>query len=567
MHNFISLTRVLNKCNLGTYAMTKNRKSSSFSNAGIGRIILYVIVVFLCLGLAIGTGLISYAVSSEVQDKELLASVGAFVFLVVQLFFLITSVPKILGAFFLSSDIEAYLPLPIKPTTLILAKLCTVVPYAYIFTIVVPLPLMIGATIAYNGTILNYLLIAVMTLILPIIPLSAISLISILLMHICKNVKKKENIVTAITYGLSFLMVIWYIYMNYISNNGTSSDIDMTSHQNLMMLNSSVSWCGWVFPSNMLAAYSVVLGDFMYGLLAVLVAGASFAIFMLVANKFYFGAVSGINEGSSSRKKSIGINNFKRSSVKNAFKLRERKSLFRSTIYVIQCFIWPLLTPMIFLIGIVTSILRYPRIVDSFFAKEYSSENFHFVIIGALVCAFMAVGVAMMNKVTSTCVSREGKSFFDMRAMPIPYKTQVQVKAHFGLSVALIMSVPFSLVISLILVIGGGVHWSVVLFSLILSISLIVIVNDIQLFTEARKPKLYWDNEEAVMKELRGRISGLIAFGLLIIYSVITFLTIMYGISDYIVLTVLCIITVAIAIIMHKIIMKHSVKCIETFSE
>lgn len=567
MSKLITLTKVVRKCSSQNYALNKeNNKNLSVSralNTG-GKIILYV---FLLLGAGLICWMLSmlaYSAAPSIAAEGIMPDAAAFVFFICQLLIFLICTPQIMSLFFLSNDISAYMHMPIKPSQLVGAKLFSVLPTGYIITACSALPVSVGALAALGASPMRYVTAVLACALLPVLPIVYISTLSIILMHLCKNFKKKETIVTVITYGISFLAVIVSFLPRIMSGSG---DTEMTDEQlagGLADLLKHNGFLKWVFPTDAFSGTAVFGGDPFGIVTAILIAAAAVALFAFIAQKFYINSAIGMKEGGSRRKKILlGSDHFKSSSVKKAFLQREKKIILRSPVFLINCLIWPVIMPFLliasFLIGLGSS--------SSDIVKVVFGEQSHTLAFAPLLLAIIPAMISTVSKTTSTSLSREGSEFFVMRSMPVSAKLQLSAKYLLGFSVSLILSLPFTIGISLYFILTAGANWLLLPFAVIVSVCIAAIINDLQLFFDARNPKLYWESEETVIKkESRGLLCGLAGFLFVILLEGASVAAVfLLNIPDIAIISALSVILTAGAFVLHKAVLSHGARCMSRF--
>lgn len=565
MNKFYSLAKVIYKCNQGNYALNKKHRESSLSQAaGTSAKIVGYVFLGIC-GLAFGAmmGFMGYALAPEIDRVQASAGALSAVFILIQVLLLIMVIPMLMSLFFLSSDIDSYIHMPVKPSEIIGAKLITVLPLSYIVSAVTVLPVTVGAIAGLHLGVLRYVYAFFAFVTLPVLPVIYASVLAILLMHLCKNVKKKDTVVTVITYGIALAAVAGSLMINMSTRNLSEAD-DLDMAMGIANFASAMSWTAWIFPTNFFSAGAVADGNMLYMLASLGIAAAAVLIFMWIAERFYIGSALGMNENGRKSAKRKGMEKkdfYSRSQIKS-FAAKERNMIFRSPVYLINCFLWPLLIPIVMFVSFVIGLTDSgASSVDFFLSGALAEEPLHFAVFAPVICAFPAVLVAMMSKVTSTCISREGVSFFMMKSLPISYKKQLAVKSGFGLRVSLLLSFPFTALLACFFVFYGGLHWMVLPFALLLSFFAVFLINDFQLLFEVRNPKLFWQSEEMVVREMRGRIGGLIGIAVLGVLAAIgAFCAFLCRLPDFAVLSVLTVLLAAPALVFHRFVTAYGQK-------
>lgn len=562
MNKLFSLIKVINKCSAGSYAMSrkKNRSSNQVTMSIAAKTVGYTVLGLLGLGFAIMIGFMAYGIVPIFTQRGNLGNAINFVLLLSQAIMFIMIIPKIMSMFFLSSDLGSYIHMPIKPSHIVLAKLLATVPYTYTVVGVFTFPACLGALIGSGANPSQYLAAVLCCVTAPILPVIVISVLSIILMHLCKNVKKKENIVTAITYIISAAFVFLYLFSGFGNSSEEISDAQLAN------MAESISGLKWIFPSNAFFSYSTENGNLVSLLIGVLIPAAAVLIFMWIAQRFYLESALGGMEGGARRKKTQALRSdaFSSSTAVKSLSRLERRTIFRSPIYLINCFLYPLIMPVVMIISFISSFSSVSDSTDAL--SSLISDSSHVLVYSPFISVFLAAMTAAVCKVSSTCISRDGKGFFALKAMPVTMKKRISVKYSFALKTNLLISLPFALGASLYLIIAMNVNPISLLFSVILSSSAAAIITDLQLFLEVRNPKLSWESEEAVVKESRGVLIGMLGALILMIPAVIAMLgCIFLGIPDLVMILIWAVIFLAVAILLHFGVLSFGAKNLTNF--
>ena len=187
MKDILKLTKILLK---NSFQGEKKNKSKI-----IGRLLvllayilifgyLAAIVVFLCYQL------LNFLININQPAIYLNLILGATV--AVALFRTLFSAVNVL---YFSKDLEYLLPLPIKPSKILMAKWNVLIISNYIIEIFIVLPALILYGIMLNQGVLYYLYAALVFMLLPVIPVILISFLMSILMRFTKFIKNNPNLV------------------------------------------------------------------------------------------------------------------------------------------------------------------------------------------------------------------------------------------------------------------------------------------------------------------------------------------------------------------------------------
>lgn len=503
MRKLITLTRILLKSGLGMTPATKNlngksKKASSFAGKQ-GFVIVILLVCFIPIIKSLyDLGQTLYLSFAQIGLPELPIQVIGFMGSFVILFF---AIPYVLSVFFLASDLETLLPLPIKPWQIVAAKFIAILVYEYLMLFLFIIPPFVGYGIASSSGILFWLFLIIILILLPIVPLIYASLLGILMMRILKNMKNKEMLTTLGSVLLIFVIMGFNFFIN--SNRGSTAQLTDIIVQNQHLLEKiTIFFPNLYFTSGALAHLNILSL-----LLFILIVAAFAAVFLFIAEKFYLGGVLGMSEVTSKHRKMTqkekAIFTHKRDPV-TTYALKEFKTLLRTPIYFMNCMLTPLIMPliMIFLIGLSSMSNSNMSGAGALFSNLINSIPTEVLTAILLVVIFgLTIMVGSSNLTTSTCISREGQNYFFMKYIPMSYKDQLRAKLLNGLFISIAVMLPYTLIGVPAAIILLHLNPLVFLLCLAINILTLLLVNYAQLWSDLSYPKLIWESEQSAVKQ------------------------------------------------------------------
>jgi len=260
-------------------------------------------------------------------------------------------------------------------------------------------------------------------------------------------------------------------------------------------LTSLVPLFSLIFPGTGFAANALILSDSLMGLLNLLLyllcCAATVAIFLLLGQVLYFKGVAGVTE-SSAKRKAISAEALTKETagapVLWSYTKKELRLLTRSPIAFMNCvlmnFIWPLVLLLVLFTG------------------NESMDAIRGVITGAAphvivaVIAGMAAFLSCGNAITSSAFSREGKSIYFMKYIPVSYKRQLAAKALTGLLLSAV-----GIVLLCVVALFFGANALAVAAGLVLGLAMGISGSVSGLLIDASRPKLDWTNEQQAIKQ------------------------------------------------------------------
>ncbi len=360
-----------------------------------------------------------------------------------------------------AKDYDLLITMPIKPNVIVLSKLL----YIYLENLLISLLVVVAIFIRFNsigGTLtLNIVIFTlIMSVFVPFLSLSFAIIVGTLFSFISSKFKRRNLVQTIL-----FLAVFGLLYYFLYTNNGTFSI-------NKLYLLYGIS----------LKAFS----DVIYLLIFIGINLLSFVIVYLIISVFY----PKLNSIMHSQKKSRNYK-LKTYKSKRPFKClfnKEIKRFFSSPNY----FINTALGPIFALIFSVLFVILIRDIAGAFGADISDGTGDFLRVFGFIVVFFSAA-----SPTTSSSISLEGKTFWQIKTLPISFKKYFNAK----LMVNVIINTLPMFIVSLVLSIPLGTELIyVVLFSLYV-VSLSLLFGVLGLFYNLIFPNFEWEREQKVVKQ------------------------------------------------------------------
>lgn len=427
----------------------------------------------------------------------------------------------VITVFYFAQDVEQLLPLPLKPAQIVTAKFLTVLIYEYLTQLVVLVPLL-GVFGAKEGSGPLYYLYAVLIfLVLPVVPLVLASLLAMAVMSFAGIARNKDRF--RMIGGVAAIVLSFGL--NTVIQRALNRTMQPEQLQEMLTGggNSFVELATRSFPPVRLAANALLREAEPAGLawlvLFAALAAAVYAIFALLAQRFYFRGVMGISETSGRRMALSGSELDKRTAQQSAlrsFMAKELRILLRTPPYFLNCVLMSLLWPVLMLIPI----LSQPGLRDMLGSARtlFASASFSAVVPAVGLAMLMFVSAA--NATASTAISREGAGFFVVKYVPVPYASVIAAKVVVGWIVTMFGAV--LLLVVAVFVLGLPLAFALAMLLIAVLATLFTCLTGIAL--DLLMPKLVWDNEQkAVKQNMNGLLNLLLclAFTALLVILVV----------------------------------------------
>jgi ABC-2 type transport system permease protein len=493
MNKLWVLTRTLLKNGGETFPRFKGKKGGRTKT---GLFVALIMLAFFPLAIVFA-GMIAklYEALAPLGQEGFVLALG-FGVVSIGVFFL--GIFYVAGIFYFSRDIENLLPLPLKPSEILGAKLVVALVFEYLTGIVILLPVLISFGLKSGGGIVYYLYSGIIFFVLPIIALVPAALINMIIMGFTNLAKNKDRFRIVGGVIALFLGLGMNIFIQRFA--GTATNPEELQRIILEGNNSFMGIAANIFPGSKMAASALINSGNLDGLFHLftflLLAIFSLVLYFFLGQFLYFKGVVGISEAPSARKRLDGERlerTVRRSSPVKSYTLKELRLLFRTPVYFLNCVVMNFLWPLFLLIPLFTQPEAFKMLlmVESFVQDSQRG--------GIVLAIFFALSlfVSATNSIASTTFSREGQNIFVNKYLPIDYRKQLLAK----LLSAVIMGfagILSSLIIATFLFNLPGY----LLFSLIIVGFLGTVFSSLLgMLIDLNFPKLDWDNEQKAVKQ------------------------------------------------------------------
>ncbi len=478
---------------------------------------MFIAILFLVVYL----GVILYIVETKMLD--IMIGMGAPEMLITMAVMLTTAGTLILSFFFTLSSLylgrdAAYLAaLPLKPRTILSAKLVQVWVSETLIDAIILLPACILYAVKVGVDPGFYLRMIVVWLLIAIMPICLIAFVSSLLIRLTALWKHREILLTVS--GIALMVGYMFLMTNMGQITGDSADGGEMIKQLVESSSARIGAMTKLFPPAAWAANGMLGQNYGMFIVWILISLAAPVITVwLLGYSYRKLSMLQTETPGGGKKKFTGRESFTGGSQLKACCLREIKTIIRVPSYATNilpiCFMPLMMVIMILVIGGKSS--------GNGGGFQAIFEKMNPAIIMGILAAVMSY-VSGMNPALSTAVTREGKGHAFLTALPVSSHTFIRAKFIVGYG------------LSMLGIIAAGIALVVFFPNRILEIVLALIltflfsfVNDaIALSRDIKKPRLDWVTEQEAVKQNFGvLISMLVSWVILIALAGIAYLLI-----------------------------------------
>lgn len=438
MKRFLSLVRLL-------FVQQYRMKPFESKRKKAGTIALLCFVGLCFLPLIVGIAFVTYYMGKIGGPDEGLC---AMLILMCQGLVVLFGLPSIMTNIFNGKDADKLLCLPLKPNTIFLAKLFVVYLNEVITSafsiLIIMLPFAIGAHASFGF----YIMMPFAVLLIPMLPLFVGCLVAMpfsALFAKLKNGSVWKTVIQVVFYILIMGLYVFIMYkMGFVSDMGNdgSSSQDLAV-QMIAQLKSVAKSMVYVHP-NMMLATGMLTTTFGTGaltfFLSLLENFALFGLVVLVSYPFYKWVLASSleNAGGSSRRKKATSEQLQ---VKNRGVLKELiftdlKRVSRNAQMGFQAFAGLIMMP---LIAVIMYFAINRDLDNGLTTIESLASNVTYHIIAPLaIVAYMSLIGMGTNSLGLYPISRENKSLYLLKSLPISFSKVLLAKVILATSVMLV---------------------------------------------------------------------------------------------------------------------------------
>lgn len=454
-----------------------------------------------------GLMLTVFAAGSMIGQPEMVLAI-AFVF--AQFTILIFGIFYIMGTFYFSKDLETFVPLPLKPYEIIGGKFVVVMVNEYLTSLPILLPPIIIFGIGTSQGLFYWLKSLILMAVVPAMPLAIAAILVVLVMRVVNIGRHKDLLVIVGGLVLIFVSVFGSMFLQKVPENTEDIRKYFTSQTGL------VDMIGSRFPPGIWAARGLAEGGLTglgYFLLFLAVCIALLLFLLWISNQVFYKALLAGQEVKRKRKllsdtqmdKQLGRET---SPVLSLFR-REWKLMMRTPMYVLNGLVGSVAGPLIMLMMILV------QGSDPELAEMIGSlKNPEVTPYAALVSLGIMLFTAGMNLVASTAVSREGRTIWIAKMIPVAAKQQVSAKFLCGYATSAIGVLTTSVI--MVFFLKSPLLW--IVGATLAGLAGAVPMTALNLMIDVFHPKLVWNSEQEAMKQnMNGLLGMLVSFAILLI--------------------------------------------------
>ena len=401
----------------------------------------------------------------------------------------------VISALYFSRDLEMLIPLPLRPSEVMISKFTVIAINEYLTIAIVVLPVVVTyGVLAGSGP--GYWVHAVLAyLALPVIPLAIVSVLVIAMMR-ATNISRKKDALIIVGSVAVLAAVMGFQYMMQRAGSQTIRTQDLASL--LESPDSLLMRIGAWFPPSIWATKAVAGGFSPEGFLHLfLLLGSSLLVFgalVMLAERLFYGGVIGLSE-ISLRKRRLSRAEMSRSisSGRHAIQAiftREWRIMNRTPVFLMNGVIVVLLFPVLIVLMSRTGSAPLADLTSKMQASGHSAPILLIIALFMVVCG-------TLNGVSSSAFSREGVQFWISQVIPVAPREQAAAKFLHCYLISLLGIAAASVVAVVLLHPGAALLIAAAGLALVTN----ALLTSIGMMIDLARPLLDWTNPQKAIKQ------------------------------------------------------------------
>lgn len=471
-------------------------------------IIAFVPIVLIVAAMA------GYVVST-VKDDLALAYLVCIAVIAVQFVATFLSLGAVFSTLYGAKDAPLLQSLPIKPVDVFFAKFTLVYVTILKMTALMLLPLLYSMLIGFNianGRVFYgaYALVIIVTVVAPVLPLFIVTLFSLPITWIGSFIKGKSTLKSIMTVLAYVLIMCAYMVLVYFMNTkgfGQEGD-DIVTDQTIRVL---ATFATVVYPDKTLVFFAMGIDAGKNFGISVGITVAMIAVSMLLAGLFYRRIMS--KKGENSAQDVNKTENFKQQNVVVSLAKRDFTMIIRNSSLAMSSFANMLMAPIFIVVSYFITGFKESGAEGEMPALMAEMLNIGYVVMYSMIF------LAGANMLANQAYTREGKSFFATKTLPIKPKDSIKSKLLLACGAASVIMIP----IMLIAILLYKIDIVSTLFAGIDTMLMVLGVCSLSILFDMKKGNQHWETSAELRTASRGNVYQIIIAFLSIIPAMALF--------------------------------------------
>jgi len=427
--------------------------------------------------------------------------IPSYMYLFVSVLIFAFTYTKAGNVLFAIKDYDMLISMPVSKNAIVISRFVSMYISSLLASFIATIPGIFIYGYYMKPGIVFYLISIVAMLILPLLPLTVVSIIGAIITAVSSRFKHKSLI--EITLMVLFVVMIFLISILF-GKDAENMSVEQMQELVLSMntlIKKIYAPAGWY--------YEAINGSIASFLLLIFVPIAVFSVFAIIVGKYFQRICSAINAVSAKNNYKMG--NLKKNTVIKTLWKKELKRYFSSSLYVMN-------TIIIYVMVVIMSVVLL------FMGKEQFVISTDITINNDMIDGFFVLifgGLYTISSITACSISMEGNTFWLIKTLPVRSIDVYNVKILLNLTVA----APFYIISTIINLISIKPDFVNAIMLVIVPLCYLIFSSVLGIVVNIHFPKFDWKNEVEVVKQgISVFISMIIGIIVLVISVVALFL-------------------------------------------
>lgn len=381
-------------------------------------------------------------VASTVKDDLALAYLVCIAVIAVQFIATFLSLGAVFSTLYGAKDAPLLQSLPIKSVDVFFAKFTLVYVTILKMTALMLLPILYSMLIGFNianGRVFYgaYALTIIVTVVAPVLPLFIVTLFSLPITWIGSFIKGKPTLKSIMTVLVYVLIMCAYMVLVYFMNTkgfGQEGD-DIVTDRTIRVL---ATFATVVYPDKTLVFFAMGIDAGKNFGISVGITALMIAVSILLAGLFYRRIIS--KKGENSAQDVNKTENFKQQNVVISLAKRDLTMIVRNSSLAMSSFANMLMAPIFIVVSYFITGFKESGAEGEMPALMAEMLNIGYVVMYSMIF------LAGANMLANQAYTREGKSFFATKTLPIKSKDSIKSKLLLACGAASVIMIPVMLI-------------------------------------------------------------------------------------------------------------------------
>lgn len=478
-----------------TADLRREKGQKRVKSGSVGMMIAFVPIILIVAAMA------GY-VASTVKDDLALAYLVCIAVIAVQFIATFLSLGAVFSTLYGAKDAPLLQSLPIKSVDVFFAKFTLVYVTILKMTALMLLPILYSMLIGFNianGRVFYgaYALTIIVTAVAPVLPLFIVTLFSLPITWIGSFIKGKPTLKSIMTVLVYVLIMCAYMVLVYFMNTkgfGQKGD-DIVTDRTIGVL---ATFATVVYSDKTLVFFAMGIDAGKNFGISVGITVAMIAVSILLAGLFYRRIIS--KKGENSAQDVNKTENFKQQSVVISLAKRDLTMIVRNSSLAMSSFANMLMAPIFIVVSYFITGFKESGAEGEMPALMSEMLNIGYIVMYSMIF------LAGANMLANQAYTREGKSFFATKTLPIKPKDSIKSKLLLACGAASVIMIP----VMLIAILLYKIDIVSTLFAGIDTMLMVLGVCSLSILFDMKKGNQHWETTAELRTASRGNVYQII---------------------------------------------------------